>query len=168
MRILLILLVLLVSGCGYHVPGASDPWVGGDARVVYIQLFENTTVQPYLDDYMTDALVEELSRSRLFELTENTDAAEVLIGGTIDSFTSNAISYSSTDTITDYRATMGITVKLMQNSNDQVLWQEKMRRSEDYSAAVNKNLQLEGERLAARQVARRLAEDIRAQLLNNF
>ena len=168
MRILLILLVLLVSGCGYHVPGASDPWVGGDARVVYIQLFENTTAQPYLDNYMTDALVEELSRSRLFELTENADAAEVLIGGTIDSFTSNAISYSSTDTITDYLATMGITVKLVQNSNDQVLWQKKMRRSEDYSAAVNKNLQLEGERLTARQVARRLAEDIRAQLLNNF
>ncbi len=38
--------------------------------------------QPYLDNYMTDALVEELSRSRLFELTENADAAEVLIGGT--------------------------------------------------------------------------------------
>lgn len=168
MRILLILLVLLVSGCGYHVPGASDPWVGGDARVVYIQLFENTTAEPYLDNYMTDALVEELSRSRLFVLTENADAAEVLIDGTIDSFTSNAISYSSTDRITDYRATMGITVKLVQNSNDQVLWQKKMRRSEDYSAAVNKNLQLEGERLTARQVARRLAEDIRAQLLNNF
>lgn len=168
MRILLFLLVLLVLGCGYHVPGASDPWVGGDARVVYVQLFENTTAQPYLDNYITDALVEELSRSRLFELTENVDAAEVLIGGTVDSFTSSAVSYSSTDTISDYLATMGITVKLVQNSNDQVLWQEKMSRSETYSAAVNKNLQLEGERLTARQVARRLAEDVRAQLLNNF
>jgi len=168
MRILLFLLVLLVLGCGYHVPGASDPWVGGDSRVVYVQLFENTTAQPYLDNYMTDALVEALSRSRLFELTENVDAAEVLIGGTVDSFTSSAVSYSSTDTISDYLATMGITVKLVQNSNDQVLWQEKMSRSETYSAAVNKNLQLEGERLTARQVARRLAEDVRAQLLNNF
>jgi len=168
MRILLILLALLVSGCGYHTPGTSDSWVGGDARIVYVQLFENMTAEPYLDNYMTDALVEELSRSRLFELTENTDAAEVLIGGNVDSFTSNAISYSSTDTITDYRATMGITVQLLDRRKDQVIWQEKMRRSEDYSAAVNKNLQLEGERLAARQVARRLAEDIRAQLLNNF
>jgi len=168
MRILLILLALFVSGCGYHVPGASDPWVGGDARVVYIQLFENTTAEPYLDNYMTDALVEELSRSRLFELTEDVDAAERLIRGTVDSFTSKAVSYSSTDTITDYRATMGITVRLLDSRKDQVLWQEKMRRSEDYSAAVDKNLQLEGERLTARQVARRLAEDIRAQLLNNF
>jgi len=168
MRRLLILLVLLVSGCGYHVPGASDAWVGGDARLVYVQLFENMTAEPYLDNYMTDALVEELSRSRLFELTENVEAAEVLIGGTVDSFTSSAISYSSTDTITDYRATMGITVQLVNNANGQVTWQEKMRRSEDYSAAVNKNLQLEGERLTARQVAKRLAEDIRAQLLHNF
>ena len=168
MRILLILLALLVSGCGYHVPGTSDSWVGGDARLVYIQLFENMTAEPYVDNYMSDALVEELSRSRLFELTEKVEAAEVLIGGTVDGFTSNAISFSSSDRITDYRATMNITVRVLDNGNDQVMWQEKMRRSEDYSAAVNKNLQLEGERLAARQVAKRLAEDIRAQLLNNF
>lgn len=168
MRILLILLALFVAGCGYHVPGSSDSWVGGDARLVYVELFENMTAEPYLDNYMTDALVEELSRSRLFELTENVDAAQVLIGGTVDSFSSKAISFSSTDTISDYRATMGITVKLTASGDSQVIWQEKMRRSEDYSAAVNKNLQLEGERLTARQVARRLAEDIRAQLLNNF
>jgi outer membrane lipopolysaccharide assembly protein LptE/RlpB len=168
MRFLLILLALFVAGCGYHVPGKSDSWVGGDARVAYIQLFENMTAEPYLDNYMTDALVEELSRSRLFDLTENVAAADVLIGGTVDDFNSQAVSYSSSDRISDYRATMDITVRLLDNGNDQVLWQEKMRRSEDYTAAVNKNLQLEGERLTARQVARRLAEDIRAQLLNNF
>jgi outer membrane lipopolysaccharide assembly protein LptE/RlpB len=168
MRYLLILLALFVSGCGYHVPGTSDSWVGGDARVMYVQLFENMTAEPYLDNYMTDALVEELSRSRLFVLTENVEAADVLIGGTVDDFKSNAISYSSSDRITDYRATMNITVRLLNNGNDQVMWQEKMRRSEDYAAAVNKNLQLEGERLTAREVAKRLAEDIRAQLLNNF
>lgn len=168
MRILLIVLIMFVSGCGYHVPGTSDSWVGGDARIVYVQLFENMTAEPYLDNYMSDALVEELSRSRLFELTENVEAAEVLIGGTVDGFTSNAISYSSSDNISDYRATMEITVRLLNNGNDQVLWQDKMRRSEDYSAAVNKNLQLERERLTARQVAKRLAEDIRAQLLNSF
>jgi len=168
MRILLIFFTLFVSGCGYHVPGASESWVGGDARVVYVQLFENMTAEPYLDNYMSDALVEELSRSRVFELTENVEAADVLIGGTVDNFKSRAVSYSSSDRITDYRATMTITVRLLNNGKDQVLWQKKMGRSEDYSAAVNKNLQLEGERLAARQVARRLAEDIRAQLLNNF
>lgn len=162
------LLTLLASGCGYHVPGTSDFWTGGDARVVYVQLFENMTAEPYLDNYMSDALVEELSRSRLFELTENVEAADVLIGGTVDAFTSNAVSYSSSDRITDYRATMNITVRLLNNGNDQVLWQRKMGRSENYSAAVNKNLQLEGERLTARQVSKRLAEDIRAQLLNNF
>lgn len=168
MRSLLVVLILLVAGCGYHVPGASDPWVGGNARVVYIELFENMTAEPYLDNYMTDALVEELSRSGLFELTENAAAADLSIAGTIDSFASNAISYSSSDRITDYRAKMHITVRLLDKAGDQVVWQRKMSRSEDYTAAVNKNLQLEGERLAARLVARRLAEDIRARLLQSF
>ena len=168
MRSLLILLALMVTGCGYHVPGATEPWVGGDARVAYLQLFENKTAQPYLDNYMTDALVEELSRSRLFKLTEDAAVAGVTIGGNVDDFKSKAVSFSSTDRITDYRATMSITVQLLDNASDQVVWQEKMSRTEDYSAAVNKNLQLEGERLAAQQVAKRLAEDIRSKLLNNF
>ena len=168
MRLLLILLALSVSGCGYHVPGANDPWVGGEARVAYLQLFENTTAQPYLDNYMTDALTEELSRSRLFELTENAAVADVTIGGSVDGFSSNAMSYSSTDRITDYRATMKISVQLLDNASKRVVWQGKMSATEDFSAADNKNLQLEGERLAAQQVAKRLAEDIRAKLLNNF
>jgi hypothetical protein len=43
-----------------------------------------------------------------------------------------------------------------------------MKRSEDYLATVNKTLPLEGERLAAREVSKRLGEDLHASLLNSF
>jgi hypothetical protein len=182
MRMVLIFIVMLLAGCGYHVPGTSTPsanestprvgtadtWVGGDARVLYVQLFVNQTPIPYLENYITTALVAELSRSRLVELTENQDLAGVRLVGEVEEFRSDAFGYGETDRITNYRANMKVSVRLLRKGSDEVLWRENLQRSEDYLATVNKNLQLEGERLAARLVSQRLAEDIHAGLLNSF
>lgn len=168
MRILPIVLLVFLTSCGYHLPESSETWIGGEDRVLYVDLFENATVEPYLENFITDALVEEFSRSRLVELTEKPEAADLKLTGEVTNFKSNAISYSSNDEITDYRATMTVAVRLLRSENQEVLWQKPLSQSEDYQAVVNKNLQLEGERLAARAVSKRLAEDIYAQLLNNF
>jgi hypothetical protein len=168
MRIISLLLLLFLVGCGYHSPGDSDGWVGDEARVLYVQLFENRTVEPYLDNYITDAVISELSRSRLLELTENPDLAEVRLVGEVKDFTSNALAYSSSDQITAYSATMTVVVRLLRNNSSEILWQQTMRRSQDYLAEDNKNLQLEDRKLAARLVSLRLAEDIHASMLNSF
>ena len=46
MRLILLLCFLVLAGCGYHTPGASDTWAGGEARVLYVQLFDNRTTEP--------------------------------------------------------------------------------------------------------------------------
>jgi len=142
--------------------------VGGEARLLYVQLFDNQTTEPYLENFITDALVAELSRSRVLELTEDPEAADLLLSGVVNDFSSNALSYGTTDRITNYRATMKVSARLLNTKSSEVLWREDLKRSEDYLAAVNKNLQLEGERLSAREVSKRLAEDIHAGLLNSF
>lgn len=168
MRILAILLAVVLGGCGYHAPGASDQWVGGEGRLVYVELFDNLTAQPYLENFITDALVAELSRSRLVTLTENAGLADVRLAGEVKEFSSTALAYGSSDQVTEYRASMTISVRLLGQGSSAVLWRQSLQRSEDYLATVSKSLQLEGERLAAQQVARRLAEDIHASLLNSF
>jgi len=168
MRIISVLLLLLLSACGYHTPGASDTWVGGEARTLYVQLFDNQTVEPYLENYITDALIAELAVSRLFELTENPDKADVRLAGNVKTFTDSAVSYGNSDQITEYSATMAVAVRLLDKNNSDIIWQRSLTRSEDYLATINKNLQLEGQRLAAIRVSQRLAEDIYASMLNSF
>ena len=168
MRIASVLLLLLLSGCGYHTPGASETWVGGEARTLYVQLFDNQTIEPYLENYITDALVAELAVSRLFELTENPGKADVRLVGNVKDFIETAISYGQSDQITEYSATMAIAVRLLDKNSSDILWQKNLTRSEDYLATINKNLQLEGQRLAAVRVSQRLAEDIYASMLNSF
>lgn len=168
MRIVITFLALLLAGCGYHAPGSTDSWVGGDTRVLYVQLFDNQTAEPYLENYLSDALVSELSRSRLVTLTEDQTLADVRLVGDVSDFSSVALAYGASDQITDYRATMKVSVRLLDKESGKVLWRENLQRTEDYLATVNKNLQLEGERLASRQVSERLAEDIYSSLLNSF
>lgn len=168
MRILVLFFMVVLAGCGYHTPGASDSWVGGDERIVYVELFDNLTAEPYLENFMTDALVAELSRSRVVTLTENPGLAGVRVSGEVKDFTSTAIAFGASDQITNYQASMTVVVRLVRTANNEVLWQGTLQRSEDFLATVSKSLRLEGERLAASQAARRLAEDIHASLLQDF
>jgi len=168
MRILSCFLLVALFGCGYHVPESSETWIGGEERILYVDLFENETAEPYLENFITEALVEEFSRSRLVELTENPELADMQLSGQVTDFSSSALAYSSADEITDYRATMKVDVKLKSLTKNEIVWKTSLSRSDEYRAFVNKHEQLEGERLAAREVSRRLAEDIYAGLLNNF
>ena len=61
-----------------------------------------------------------------------------------------------------------VKARLSRRSDGAVLWQEDLYRSETYAASLDKNLQQEGESLAARVIARRIAEDIVSRLLTDF
>jgi regulator of replication initiation timing len=63
---------------------------------------------------------------------------------------------------------MTVAVRLLRNNSSEIIWQQNMQRTQDYLAEDNKNLQLEDQKLAARLVSLRLAEDIHASMLNSF
>lgn len=168
MRILSLLFVVLLAGCGYHTPGTADSWVGDEARIVYVQLFDNQTSEPYLENFITDALVAEMSRSRVIKLTENKELAEVRLVGEVKEFSSSIFAYGTADVIAGYRATMKVSVRLERIDSKELLWKHNFLKSEDYLANLDKSLQLDGHRQAARVVSQRLSEDIYARLLNSF
>jgi outer membrane lipopolysaccharide assembly protein LptE/RlpB len=168
-RLILLLIVLLFQGgCGYHAPGQGDAWVGREGKTLFIELFANRTAEPYLDNFMTEMVVRQLSRSRYFEITEDRPTADLVLAGTVVGFDSKALAYGSDDRIAEYRASLQVDVRLITPASGDVLWQDALRRSEDYPATIDKNLQLEGRSLAARQAAERLAEDLYVRLLDAF
>jgi outer membrane lipopolysaccharide assembly protein LptE/RlpB len=166
--LLVSLLFLSLTGCGYRAPNAGDAWVGQQGRTLYVELFANRTVEPYLDSIVTEEVAIQLSRSRLAELTEERKGADLLLGGVVTNFDSNALAYDANDDISEYRARMTVKARLTRSGDGTVLWQQEFTRSETYPALANKSQQQEGENLAARILARRIAEDLYARLLVAF
>lgn len=161
-------LLLALNGCGYHVPGAEDAWVGQGGRTLYVELIANRTVEPYLDSVVTEELSVQLSRSRLFELIEDRKTADLVLAGTVTEFSSRVVAYDADDRISEYVAVMTVKARLVRRGDGAVLWEDVLRRSETYPAALDKNLRQEGESLAARAVAKRIAEDLMSRLLSSF
>ena len=162
------LLLVLLSGCGYHAPASGDAWVGQGGRTLYVELFANRTVEPYLDSVVTKEMAIRLARSRLVELTEQRGMADLVLDGTVTAFDSSVGAYDAADNISEYTASMTVKARLLRSSDGSVLWQAVLSRSETYPALVDKSLQQEGESLAARVVAKRIAEDLLARLLTTF
>ena len=162
------LLVFVLVGCGYHVPKAGDPWAGQGGQTLHVKLFANQTLEPYADSAVTDEVSAQLSRSRLFELSENHDGADLFLDGAVVAFSSQALAYDTTDRISEYSASMTVRARLVRRSDGVVLWQDEFARSETYSAIGNKSARQDAESLAARVVARRIAEDLVARLQTGF
>jgi len=167
-RLTLLWLLLALAGCGYHVPGSGDAWVGQQGRTLYVELFANRTVEPYLDSIVTDEVTAQFARSRLVALVEERAGADLLMVGTVTGFDSQAVAYDADDNISEYRASMTVKARLVRRSDGTVLWQADLRRSETYPAQLDKSQQQGEESLAARIVARRIAEDLLARLLAAF
>lgn len=162
------LLLVLLSGCGYHAPASGDAWVGQGGRTLYVELFANRTVEPYLDSVVTEEMAIRLARSRLVELTEQRGMADLVLDGAVTAFDSSVGAYDAADNISEYTASMTVKARLLRSSDGSVLWQAVLSRSETYPALVDKSLQQEAESGAARVVARRIAEDLLARLLTTF
>lgn len=162
------LLLVLLSGCGYHAPASGDAWVGQGGRTLYVELFSNRTVEPYLDSVVTEEMAIRLARSRLVELTEQRGMADLVLDGAVTAFDSSVGAYDAADNISEYTASMTVKARLLRSSDGSVLWQAVLSRSETYPALVDKSLQQEAESGAARVVARRIAEDLLARLLTTF
>jgi len=110
----------------------------------------------------------QFARSRLVALVEERAGADLLMVGTVTGFDSQAVAYDANDNISEYRASMTVKARLVRRSDGTGLWQADLRRSETYPAQLDKSQQQGEESLAARIVARRIAEDLLARLLAAF
>lgn len=166
--ILILILALLTGACGYRVTGSGENWVGGEARTLVLQLFANRTTEPLLENYLAEQLAYQMMRLRPVELRKNTASSELSLTGTITDFTTSALAYDATDRISEYSVSMTCEVKLVRNLDGQVIWGTTLSRSDTFLATVDKSVQMEGQELAARRIAGRLAEDLAARLLDSF
>lgn len=162
-----LLLLVFLCGCGYHLQGRGDTLPGG-VRYVHVAIVHNATYEPFLENAVSNALIDRLVRSPGVELVDDPGMADALLSGTIVNYSNRALSYDGRDDIAEYRARMTVEVALRQADTAQVLWKGRSHWTEDYLASVDKALEDDREQAAIGEIALRLADEIYARMVDDF
>lgn len=165
--LLLISLLLLLVGCGYHFPGKTGA-LPGDVKQLYIPLFANRTAKPQLENKLSNQVSIVFGRSPKVNLVERESQAEAVLEGTIRSYSTKALSYDKNDDISEYRAIMTIDAKLRQFKDGRLLWSGTLSWDEKYIAADDKGKQYDLEGEAVDEIVQRLSEKLLSRLLDDF
>ncbi|PLX82566.1 MAG: molecular chaperone [Desulfuromonas sp.] len=165
--LLLALALFLLGGCGYRFgwDGASRP---EGLETVYVDMFANRSTEPFLENTVTNRVVEQFSRRGGWRLSEDAKAADAVLSGTVQSYTTLPISYDALDEITEYRSEVTINAVMRRGRDGKVLWKGKVAWSEEYPAADDKALQEDNEATATALAAERIAEELYFRVVNRF
>ncbi|OEU63213.1 MAG: hypothetical protein BA870_08905 [Desulfuromonadales bacterium C00003094] len=165
--VLVILLALVLSACGYRLQGRSDA-LPGDVRSLYVELFRNDSYEPYLENSVTNEVVGRFARHDRLELVEDASLAEGILGGRIVGYSNSALSYNQDDNIAEYRSKMTVKAVLRRVGNGEVLWKGSVVWQEDYPVSSDKTVQDDREQAAIQEISQRLADELFSHMIDNF
>ena len=173
--IISLVLVLLVSSCGYHLSGTGGIVPEG-VRTISIPVFFNATNEPYVDVEVTQAVVEEFmtdGRLKVMSLEE----AELALRGRVVKYEVTPLSYNPQSYVQQYRVHIVVDASLEDLRSKKVLWQEKGIRSSfisDYTVSLDAagRADIRGTRVAKDAAIKQASQDIaltlRSRVLEGF
>ena len=161
------MLLLILAGCGYQLQGRNDR-LPGEVRTLYVQLMENRTLEPFLENAVTNAVVERFARNHHMEIVEDRNQADAILSGTITHYRNHSISYNRTDNIAEYRSEIVLEAGLRRAKDAVVLWKGSVKWAEEYSTSPNKVLQDDRENAAIELISERLADELYSRINDDF
>jgi hypothetical protein len=135
MGLRLLAAALVVASCGYHFPGQGQVLPGGGSSV-YVGEFLNRTRDPGIEARVRSSLEDEIARRGIFKLVPSTDAAAVVLEGSVDRIETRPVAFSNTDEAVQYETIMTVSAQLRDNRNETVVWRLSGLRATDSYGAV--------------------------------
>lgn len=171
MRVALVALSLVagvLAGCGYALVGRGTN-VPEDVREVYLSPFENRTQRQQVDQFVTEAIAEELVTRRRFDMVGDRAAADADLSGAVVGFGLTPITFDDQGRATSYEISITAQVLFRRVPGDEVLWRaENYLFRETYEVDLGEGGFLDLEEQALRDAAERFAETMVSDLLEGF
>lgn len=161
--------LLTAAGCDYRFAGRGDGLQPLQGKTIAIPLFVSKGYRPGLESMLTESVIQEFAlRSGGRVVAVEDDSVDLLVNGTVTSFTTSPVSYSASDKIKEYRVQLAVTVDLRERSSHRILRQASMVESQDYPVETDVALQLNREKAAIREICRKLAQRIFVKSWEDF
>jgi len=140
-------ILLLVAGCGYHFPGQATALPGGGSKL-RIGRFENRSREPGLENEVARAMEDEVARRGIFQIVKENNDADLVLEGTINSLDTIPVAFSTSDSALQYQTVMTISAALRDPRSGRVVWQVAGLHEDDSYGAVSNTVVTESSAFA--------------------
>lgn len=164
----------LLSGCGYHLTSEAQTPSLTAGKTIAIPMWRSKSYRPNLEAILTGSLVDEFALRSGGMVVAEEDAAELLLTGTIVTYATIPVAFTSADQVRVYRATMTVDATLAEKRSQKVLWKGTLSASQDYQAYIDLSqqnriaLQQDSEVAALREISRKIAQQLFQRMSDNF
>ena len=166
MKVLLILCMMLFTGCGYQMVG-KETHVPPGLNSVAVPTFSNQTLEPGIEVPFTQGFLREFINDRRVRVVNRREADSIL-EGVIKDFQIYSVSYDRSGIALEYQTTVVIDLTLKKQSGE-ILWKEQNFSETRWYRTSTSVLTSESNKAAAiQQIGRFMAERIRNRFFSNF
>jgi outer membrane lipopolysaccharide assembly protein LptE/RlpB len=156
--------LFIVAGCGYHMAGRGGHLPAG-AKTIAIPVFSNKTMEPIVEEELTPAVIREFMKDGRIEVVDSS-MADVILTGSVVSFTESPLSFDSNQNVLEYRITVTTHLRLVRGPpSSETLWEKDITTSAEYSVSSDVMSTKASKLLALKEIARNLAEEVTDRVL---
>lgn len=163
------LLILLLAGCGYALVGRGSN-VPDDVRLVFLEPLENLTPRAEVEQFLGQAIADELVTRQRFSLATERAAADALLRGAVVAFNVTPVTFDSDGRAQEYEIAITARVSFVRNNEESdVLWSnDRYLFKEVYEIEDSEANFFDRENLAIEESSERFAETMVTDLLEGF
>jgi len=163
---LLVLLALLLNGCGYHLIGTGST-LPEHLKTLSIPVFTNSSSQPEIHRELTSAIINSfITDGRVKVVREG--KSDMVMQGNLIHYELKTVSFSSNDFADNYIVVLGVDVEVTDKVKNEPYLKQNLRTEWNYTATTD-IVDTESARLAALEEAYRvLGNRLVSLLVNQF
>ncbi len=159
---------LATVGCGYALVGRGSN-IPDDVKVVYLRAFENRTQRVEVEQFITQAIADELVTRQRFALSRDEAQADAILRGAVIGFQVVPITFDAQGRAEEYEISITAEVAFERAGSDTVLWRnDRYQFRENYIVEVSEQAFFDRENLAIEETAAKFAETMVTDLLEGF
>jgi hypothetical protein len=161
-----VMTMLVIAGCGYHVMRPARGGAGLEGKTLEVSIFANRSFRPNIEAILSDILVDELAKREGARIVES--GGDLVLSGTVLTYGTSAVSYTATDAVKEYRASVTAEVALRKSDTGQVVWKGALTSTQDFPAQDDLVFQQNSEDAAIREICRKMAREVYIHLTEDF
>jgi len=164
--LMLLLCLVLLGGCGYHLAGKETHSPPG-VRSIAIPTLKNQTLEPGIETHFTQAFLRQFILDRRVNVMDRKEADSILEGA-IKSFYLLSTSYDKSGFATEFQTVVVMDIALKRR-NGEILWKESdlLERSW-YRTSPSAIASEDNKQGAIQKVAESVAERVLNRFFHNF